>query len=186
MSRLKDKYQKEILAKLKEEFGMKNDFAVPAIKKIVINVGMGDAKDNKDITAKITENLSALSGQKPVITKAKQSIAGFKLGKESPVGAMVTLRGERMYDFLDKLISIVLPKLRDFRGIPANSFDSRGNYTLGLPEQVIFPEVNFQDSGLGGKNRGLEISIVGSAKNLEQGKRLLELIGMPFRKGKSV
>jgi large subunit ribosomal protein L5 len=183
MNRLKEKYQKEILPKLKEEFGIKNNFAVPCLKKIVINVGMGDAKDNKDVAAKIIDNLSKLSGQKPIITIAKNSIAGFKLGKGNPVGAMVTLRGERMYDFLDKLISIVLPKLRDFRGIPATSFDSRGNYTLGLPEQVIFPEVSFQATEHGSKARGLEISIVSNAKNLEQGKRLLELLGMPFKKG---
>lgn len=182
MSRLKDKYQKEIVLKLKEEFGIKNNFAVPTLQKIVINVGMGDAKDNKDIAAKVIKNLSALSGQKPVTTIAKNSIAGFKLGKGNPIGAMATLRGERMYYFLDKLISIVLPKVRDFRGIPATSFDSRGNYTLGLPEQVIFPEVNFQTAEHGAKSRGLEISIVANAKNLEQGKKLLELIGMPFKK----
>lgn len=182
MSRLKDKYQKEILPKLKEEFGIKNNLAVPTLKKIVLNVGMGDAKDNKDITAKVLENLTVLSGQKPVVTVAKQSIAGFKLGKGNPVGAMVTLRGARMYDFLDKLISIVLPKVRDFRGISNTSFDSRGNYTLGLPEQVIFPEVSFQTTVPGSKIRGLEISIVANAKNTDQGKKLLELMGMPFKK----
>lgn len=182
MSRLKDKYLKEVLPKLKEEFGIKNHLAVPQLKKIVINVGMGDAKDNKDIATKVTENVTVLSGQKPVTTVAKQSIAGFKLGKGNPIGAMVTLRGERMYDFLDKLISIVLPKVRDFRGIPNTSFDSRGNYTLGLPEQSIFPEVNFQNEAIGSKIRGLEISIVANSKNMEQGRKLLELLGMPFKK----
>lgn len=182
MSRLKDKYKSEIIMKLKEEFGIKNNFAVPRLQKIVINVGMGDAKDNKDIAGKVIENLSALSGQKPVTTVAKNSIAGFKLGKGNPIGAMATLRSERMYDFLDKLISIVLPKVRDFRGISDSSFDSRGNYTLGLPEQVIFPEVNFQATEHGSKSRGLEISIVANAKSQEQGKKLLELIGMPFKK----
>lgn len=183
MSRLKNKYQKEILPKLKEEFGIKNNLAAPSLKKIVINIGMGDAKDNKDIAAKVLENLKALSGQKPVVTVAKQSIAGFKLGKGNPVGAMVTLRGERMYDFLDKLISIVLPKVRDFRGIPNTSFDLRGNYTLGLPELAIFPEISFQTATTGSKIRGLEISIVGNAKDTNQGKKLLELLGMPFKKG---
>lgn len=182
MSRLKDKYQKEILLKLKEEFGIKNNFAVPVLTKIVINVGMGDAKDNKDIALKVVENLTALTGQKPITTVARESIAGFKLGKGNPIGAMVTLRSDRMYDFLDKLISIVLPKVRDFRGIPNTSFDSRGNYTLGLQEQVIFPEVNFQVAIVGSKTRGLEISIVTNAKKKEQGKRLLELLGMPFKK----
>jgi len=182
MSRLKDKYKKEIVSILKEEYGIKNHMAVPSIQKIVINVGMGDAKDNKDIAAKVVENLTALAGQKPVTTVAKQSIAGFKLGKGNPIGAMVTLRGERMYDFLDKLISIVLPKVRDFRGIPNTSFDSRGNYTLGLPEQSIFPEVNYQNEAIGSKIRGLEISIVGNSKNIDQGKKLLELLGMPFKK----
>lgn len=182
MNRLKDKYQKEILPKLKEEFGIKNNFAVPVLTKIVINIGMGDAKDNKDIALKVVENLTALTGQKPITTIAKESIAGFKLGKGNPIGAMVTLRGGRMYDFLDKLINIVLPKVRDFRGIPNTSFDSRGNYTLGLPEIVIFPEVNYQVVTAGSKMRGLEISIVTSAKTMEQGKKLLELLGMPFKK----
>lgn len=182
MSRLKDKYQKEILPKLKEEFGIKNNFAVPVLTKVVVNIGMGDAKDNKDIALKVVENLTALTGQKPITTVAKESIAGFKLGKGNPIGAMVTLRGERMYDFLDKLISIVLPKVRDFRGIPNTSFDSRGNYTLGLPEIVIFPEVNFQVVTTGSKMRGLEISIVTNAKKMEQGKKLLEFLGMPFKK----
>ncbi len=182
MNRLKDKYQKEILPKLKEEFGIKNNFAVPILTKIVINTGMGDAKDNKDIALKVVENLTALTGQKPITTVARDSIAGFKLGKGNTIGAMVTLRGSRMYDFLDKLISIVLPKVRDFRGIPNTSFDTRGNYTLGLPEIVIFPEVNFQVVTTGSKIRGLEISIVTSAKKMEQGKKLLELLGMPFKK----
>lgn len=182
MSRLKDKYLKEVLPKLKEEFGIKNNFAVPQLQKIVINVGMGDAKDNKDVAEKVIGNLSALAGQKPITTVAKQSIAGFKLGKGNPIGAMATLRGEHMYDFLDKLISIVLPKVRDFRGISNTSFDSRGNYTLGLPEQTIFPEIAFQNEAIGSKIRGLEISIVSNAKNMEQGRKLLELLGMPFKK----
>lgn len=182
MSRLRDQYNSEILPKLMEEFGIKNKMAVPALKKIVINVGVGDAKDNPQSLEKIVSNLGAMSGQKPVVTRAKLSIAGFKLAKGAPVGASVTLRGERMYDFLDKLITIVLPKVRDFRGLPATSFDVKGNYTLGLKEQALFPEIDFQNANLGGKIRGLEISIVSSAKNKEQGKRLLDLLGMPFKK----
>jgi large subunit ribosomal protein L5 len=183
MSRLKGVYQKEVLPKLKEEFGFKNDLEAPRLKKIIINVGMGDAKDNKDIAEKVVLNLTALSGQKAVLTLAKESIANFKLGKGQVVGAMVTLRGIRMYDFLDKLITIVLPKVRDFRGISTTAFDSRGNYTLGLNEQAIFPEVDYANASIAGKIRGLEVSIVIGADVKEQGKRLLELFGMPFKKG---
>lgn len=186
MSRLKDKYNNEVLPKLMDEFGIKNKMAVPVLQKVVINIGVGDAKDNSAAFEKIVENLAALSGQKPVVTRSKLSIAGFKLSKGAPVGVSVTLRGVRMYDFLDKLVTIVLPKVRDFRGLPTTSFDGKGNYTLGLKEQVIFPEVDFQNANLGGKIRGLEISIVNSAKDKQQGRKLLELLGMPFRKEKSV
>ncbi|MDO8570079.1 MAG: 50S ribosomal protein L5 [Candidatus Daviesbacteria bacterium] len=182
MVRLKEKYQTEILPKLKEEFGIKNNMAVPKITKIVINVGTGDAKDNPEIIDKVVENIAALSGQKPVATKAKVAIAGFKLPKGAKVGVMVTLRGRRMYEFLDKLISVVLPKVRDFRGIPGESFDSQGNYSLGMREQTLFPEVSFKNTNIGGRMRGLEISIISTAKNKEQGKKLLELLGMPFKK----
>ncbi|MDO8498966.1 MAG: 50S ribosomal protein L5 [bacterium] len=182
MNRLREKYQKEILPKLKEEFGAKNNLAVPKVSKVVVNVGMGDAKDNQQAAEKVVADLAALAGQKPVIMKAKKSISGFKLAKGQPVGAMVTLRGERMYQFLDKLFSIVLPKVRDFRGIADTSFDLRGNFTLGLKEQAIFPEIGFQSSSPSVKIRGLEISIVGTARNREEGRRLLELLGMPFKK----
>ncbi|MDO8638108.1 MAG: 50S ribosomal protein L5 [Candidatus Daviesbacteria bacterium] len=188
MARLKEKYQKEIMPKLKEEFGIKNNMAVPKITKIVINVGTGDAKDNQEIIDKVAENLSAMSGQKPVATKAKVSISGFKLSEGTKIGVMVTLRGKRMYEFLDKLITVVLPKVRDFRGISGESFDSQGNYSLGMREQTLFPEVNYKNTNIGGKTRGLEISIVATAKNRgsftakEQGKKLLELLGMPFKK----
>lgn len=181
MSRLRDKYKTEVMPKLKEEFGVLNDLALPRLKKITMNVGAGDAKDNQAILDKVVENLAALSGQKPVITKAKGAISTFKISKGNPVGVMVTLRGERMYDFLDKLMSIVLPKVRDFRGISTTSFDKSGNYTLGLGEQGIFPEIGFQ-SNLTGKTRGLEISIVTGTNSIEKGKRLLELLGMPFKK----
>lgn len=183
MARLKEKYQKEVLPKLKEEFAIKNNMAVPKITKIVINIGVGDAKDNQEIIEKVSENLAALSGQKPVATKAKVAISGFKLPKNAKIGVMTTLRGHRMYEFLDKLITIVLPKVRDFRGISGNSFDNQGDYSLGMREQIIFPEVSFKNTNIGGKIRGLEISIVTTSKNKEQGKRLLELLGMPFKKG---
>jgi large subunit ribosomal protein L5 len=183
MSRLKDKYQKEVMGKLMEEFGIKNKLAVPKLNKIVINVGVGDAKDDQAILDKTVENFKALSGQKPVVVSAKQSISAFKLAKGNPVGVMVTLHGERMYDFFDKLVTLVLPKVRDFRGVKSDAFDSQGNFTLGLKEQAIFPEVSFQTATSGSKIRGLEISIVTSAKNNEQGKKLLELLGMPFKKG---
>lgn len=183
MSRLKDKYQKEAAPKLQEEFGIKNILAVPRISKVVVNVGIGDAKDNKAELDKIVADMAAFTGQKPVITVAKKSIAGFKLGQGQPVGIIVTMRGERMYEFLDKLMNIVLPKVRDFRGVSDTSFDSKGNYTLGLREQAIFPEVSFSGPA-GGKIRGLEISIVTNAQNKERGKKLLELLGMPFKKSK--
>lgn len=179
MSRLKDKYQNEVKPKLKESFGIRNDLAVPTLEKVVINIGVGEAKDNPAILEKIMVNLSALSGQKPVITRAKTGVANFKLSKGQPIGLMVTLRGERMYQFLDKLISVVLPKVRDFRGVSSLSFDSQGNYSLGLKEQIIFPEVDFKNVD---KIRGVGISITTSAKNKQQGKKLLELLGMPFKK----
>ena len=182
MSRLKDKYKAEVLPKLKEEFNIVNDLAVPQLKKIIINIGMGDAKDNAEMLTKVLENMVALAGQKPVTTKAKKSIANYKLSKGQVVGAAVTLRAERMYEFLDKLIAVSLPKVRDFRGIDNNAFDGQGNYTLGLKEQAIFPEVSYQNLPRGGKIRGLEITIVSTAKTKEQGKRLLELLGMPFKK----
>lgn len=183
MSRLKDKYQAEVISKLKEELGVKNVMAIPVLKKVVINVGVGEAKDNQAILDKVVENITALSGQKPVIRRAKGSISGFKLAKGQPVGVMVTLRGERMYQFLDKLFTIVLPKVRDFRGVSDKAFDRQGNFTLGLAEQTIFPEVSFQSAASGSKIKGLEISIISTSKSKEEGKRLLELLGMPFVKG---
>ena len=182
MARLKDKYQSEVMPKLKEEFGIKSNLAVPRLEKIIINVGVGEARENQAMLDKIVENLAALSGQKPVVTRAKKAIAGFKISKGAPVGVMVTLRGDRMYEFLDKLMNIVLPKVRDFRGVSAISFDSQGNFTLGLKEQAIFPEVSFQGAAVS-RTKGLEITIVSNAKNKERGKRLLELLGMPFKKG---
>lgn len=180
MNRLKEKYQTEILPALKSEFKMLNNLAVPKLQKVVINVGASQAKDNQAVLDKVVLDITNLSGQKPVVTKAKSSISGFKLGKGQSIGVMVTLRGARMYEFLDKLISIVLPKVRDFRGLSRKSFDSQGNYTLGIRELNIFPEVTFQTSTLKG-SRGLEVSIVSSSKSQLQGTRLLELLGMPFK-----
>jgi large subunit ribosomal protein L5 len=171
MSQLKQIYNDELRKKLKEEFGIKNDFAVPRLSKIVINIGVGEAKDDKSVMDKVNENLKAISGQKPVITKAKKSISNFKLVKGAPIGIMVTLRGQRMYDFLEKLITVVLPKVRDFRGIPTTSFDSQGNYSLGLREQIIFPEIDYRNVD---KVRGMQISIISTAEDVEKGRRLLE------------
>lgn len=185
MNRLKDKYLKETKPKLKEEFNLSSDLAVPKVEKIVVNIGVSEGKDHEDILNQNKANLTALSGQLPVVTKAKKSISAFKLTKGAPIGVMVTLRGERMYAFLDKLINTVLPKVRDFRGVPAGSFDSKGNFNLGLREQVIFPEVDQMLASQGYRNtdkgRGVQITVVTTAQTQDQGKRLLELLGMPFR-----
>jgi len=185
-NRLKEKYQTEIKGKMREEFKYSSDLAVPKINKIVINVGSADMKDSDDLVERIKSNLSVMTGQKPVVTKAKKSISTFKLTKGQSIGLMVTLRGEKMYSFLDKLISAVLPKVRDFRGVPDKSFDESGNYNLGLREQMIFPEVEALATSTGFKGtdkvRGLQITINSTAKSKEEGKRLLELMGMPFQK----
>ncbi|MFH0937590.1 MAG: 50S ribosomal protein L5 [Candidatus Daviesbacteria bacterium] len=180
MNRLQEKYKKEVVPVLQEELKTKNILALPTLNKIVINVGVGDAKDHPETLDKIVTSLSALSGQKPLFTKAKKSIAGFKLAKGNVVGLMITLRGSRMYEFLDKLMNIVLSKVRDFRGVSPESFDNQGNFNLGLREQTIFPEVSYEIASAAA--RGMEITIVTTAKNKEEGKRLLELLGMPFRR----
>lgn len=179
-SRLKDKYDNDILPKLAEELGIKNRLALPRVEKVVLNIGLGEAKEDKGILDKVTSYLAALVGQQPVITHAKKSIAGFKLGMGDPIGVMVSLRGNKMYDFLDKLFNIVLPKLRDFRGISVSSFDGSGNFTLGVKEQLIFPEVDYKSID---KVRGMAITIVTTARDKDSGKRLLEYMGMPFKKG---
>lgn len=179
MNRLQEKYLSEVRGQLMEEFGIKHTLAAPALKKVVISMGVGEAKDDRGILDKISLYLSALTGQRPVVTLAKKSIANFKLSKGQPVGMMVTLRGERMVAFLDKLFNVVLPKLRDFRGIKEQSLDQDGNFNLGLREQLIFPEVDYKTVD---KVRGLAVTIVTRAKTREQGKRLLELLGMPFRR----
>ena len=178
MVRLKDKYKKEIVPELKKKFGYKNDLAVPKLEKIVINMGIGDGNANPKALDSSVETLAAISGQHPVKTKAKQSIANFKLRAGMEIGVMVTLRKDRMYEFFDRLVSIALPRVRDFRGIPSK-FDGSGNYTLGIKEQIIFPEVNYDKVD---RIRGMNICIVTTAKRDEEAKELLSAFGMPFRK----
>ena len=178
MSRLKEKYQNEVVAGLKSRFGYKNVMQIPAINKVVINMGVGDATtDSKAIDAAVTD-LTAIAGQKPVVTRAKKSIAAFKVRTGMPIGCKVTLRGERMYEFLDKLFNIALPRIRDFRGVSPKSFDGRGNYTLGIEDQLIFPEINYDKVD---KLRGMDIVLVTSAQTDEEAYELLKLMGMPFR-----
>lgn len=179
MNRLKQKYNEEVKAKLTEELGIKNVNALPRLVKIVINMAVSEGKDNGSIIEKALGNITVISGQKAMVTKAKKSISAFKLVEGSSIGVMVTLRGEKMFSFLDKLVSIVLPKVRDFRGVSDKSFDGQGNYNLGLREQILFPEIDYKNID---RIRGLQITINTSAKNKEHGKKLLELLGMPFAK----
>ena len=178
MARLKEKYTKEIAPAIAKEFDIKNPMAVPRIEKIVVNMGVGEAIANAKVLDTAVEELRSITGQKPVITKAKKSIASFKLRQGMNIGTMVTLRGERMYEFLDRLISVALPRVRDFRGISGKAFDGRGNYTLGIREQLIFPEIDFNKVD---KTRGMNISIITTAKTDEQSRALLKALGMPFR-----
>lgn len=179
MNRLKQQYQDSIKKTLQQELSITNLLAVPRVEKVVINMGIGEAKDNEGILEKASSALTSLAGQKPITTRAKHSISAFKLTQGAPIGLMVTLRGEKMYAFLDKLFNVVMPKVRDFRGLSDLSFDNQGNYNLGLREQMIFPEVDYKDVD---KVRGMQITITTTAANKEQGKRLLELLGMPFKK----
>ncbi len=179
MSRLKEKYQKEITPALMSKFNYTSIMQTPKLEKIVINMGVGDAVQNTKLLDSAVEELTTLSGQKPIVTKAKNSIAGFRLREGMPIGCKVTLRGARMYEFLDKLISISLPRVRDFRGISKKSFDGRGNYTLGVKEQLIFPEIDYDKVT---KVRGMDIVIVTTANTDEEARELLGLFGMPFQK----
>ena len=179
MARLREKYREEVVPELMKEFSYSNVMQVPQLEKIVINIGLGEAVSNAKSLEAAVGDLTAITGQKPVVTRAKKSIAAFKLRAGMPIGAMVTLRGPRMYEFLDRFVSITLPRIRDFRGVSPNSFDGRGNYTIGLPEQIAFPEIDFDRID---KTRGLEMSFVTSARNDEEGRRLLALLGMPFAK----
>ena len=178
-SRLKEKYQNEVVGKLTEQFGYENVHQVPKLEKIVINVGLGEAKDNQNLLNAAKEELALITGQRPIELKAKKSVANFRLREGQSIGTKVTLRREKMYDFLDKLISISLPRVRDFRGINPNSFDGRGNYSLGIKEQLIFPEIKYDNVDF---LHGMDISIVTTAKTDEEAKAFLELMGMPFRK----
>ena len=178
MARLKDVYQNEVVQKLRAEFNYKNIMEVPRIEKVVINMGLGEAIQNVKILDSAASELGKITGQKAVITKAKKSIASFKLREGMPIGCMVTLRRERMYEFLDRLMNVALARVRDFKGVSGQAFDGQGNYTLGIKEQLIFPEINYDEID---KIKGLNVTIVTSAKNDEEGKALLKHMGMPFR-----
>jgi large subunit ribosomal protein L5 len=179
MNRLQEKYSKEIVPALMSKFNYKSVMQVPKIEKIVVNMGVGDAVQNAKALDNAVEELSLVTGQKPVVTRAKKSIAGFRLREGMPIGAKVTLRGERMYEFFDKLVSVSLPRVRDFRGISKKSFDGRGNYTLGVKEQLIFPEIDYDKVS---KVRGMDIVIVTTANTDEEARELLTQFGMPFQK----
>ncbi len=179
MAGLKERYNKEIKPALKKEYKIENDFAVPTVLKTVVNVGAGEAVVNKKVIEKIQEQIEQITGQKTVVTKARKSISAYKIRKGLAIGVKVTLRGKKMYDFLEKLTAIVLPRLRDFRGIPESAVDQHGNLNLGFTEQTIFPEIEYDKVD---KLRGLEVTVVTSTKNREQGKKLFELMGIPFSK----
>ena len=178
MARLKDQYREEIAPALKERFGIENPMRVPRIEKIVVNMGVGEAAQNSRALDGAMEDLAKITGQKPQLRRARKSIAGFKIREGMPVGARVTLRGERMWEFLGRLISVALPRVRDFRGISPNSFDGRGNFALGLREQLIFPEISYDSIDT---TRGLDVAVVTTAQTDEEARELLRLLGMPFR-----
>jgi len=176
--RLRDKYQKEVIPALKKEFGYKNVMAVPKIQKVVVNMGLGEATSNAKLVDVGADELARITGQKPVTRRSKKSIAAFKVRKGMPIGAMVTLRGERMWEFLDRLMTIALPRVRDFKGVSPKGFDGRGNYTLGLRDQLLFPEIDYMKVD---KARGMNVSVVTTAKTDEEARKLLQFMGMPFR-----
>lgn len=180
MNRMKERYQKEIVPTIMKALDLENAMDVPRVEKVVVNIGLGEAMDNPKAMDAAVSDLVLITGQKPIITKARKSIANFKLREGRAIGAKVTLRGERMWSFLDRLMNIVLPRVRDFRGVSPDAFDGRGNYTLGLREQLIFPEIEYDKID---KIRGLEITIVTTARSDDQAAVLLQLLGMPFRKG---
>lgn len=178
MVRLKEMYEKQCIPQLMNEFGYKNPMQIPRLKKIILNMGMGEAVQNIKILDSAVAELTLISGQKPIVTRARRSIAAFKLREGMPVGCKVTLRGDRMYDFLDKLVNVSLPRVRDFRGVSYKSFDGKGNYTLGIREQVIFPEIDYDKVE---KVKGMNITIVTTAETDDEARSLLKLLGMPFR-----
>ena len=177
-ARLKDKYHKEVVPALTKEFGYKNVMAVPKVEKVVVNMGLGEATSNAKLVDTGADELARITGQKPVVRRAKKSIAAFKVRKGMPIGTMVTLRGERMWEFLDRLMNIALPRVRDFKGVSPKGFDGRGNYTLGLRDQLLFPEIDYMKVD---KARGMNVSVVTTAKTDEEARKLLQFIGMPFR-----
>ena len=178
MNRLRERYEKEVVPALKKEFGYTNVMAVPKIQKVVVNMGLGEATSNAKIIEVGSAELASITGQKPVVRRAKKSIAAFKVRKGQPVGTSVTLRGERMYEFLDRLMAIALPRVRDFRGVSPKGFDGRGNFTLGLKDQLLFPEIDYMKVD---KSRGMNVSVVTTARTDQEARKLLQLIGMPFR-----
>ncbi len=177
---MKERYQEDVAPALTKDFGLENPMQVPRIEKVVVNIGVGEALDNAKSLDAAVDELTLITGQKPVVTKARRSIAAFKLREGRAIGVKVTLRGERMWSFLDRLINVALPRTRDFRGVSGDSFDGRGNYTLGVREQIIFPEIQYDKID---KVRGFEVTIVTTAPNDEQARRLLQLMGMPFARG---
>lgn len=179
VAQIKEKYLKEAVPGLLKEFNYKNPMQVPSIHKVVVNIGMGEAIQNAKAMDAAVSDLASITGQRPVITRAKRSVAAFKLREGMQIGCMVTLRGDRMYYFLDKLVNVALPRIRDFQGVSSEAFDGRGNYTLGLREQLVFPEIDYDKVD---KVRGMEISIVTTARTDEEARRLLKLLGMPFKK----
>ena len=178
MTRLKERYLKDVVPGLKKEFGYKNVMAIPKVEKVVVNMGLGEATQNVKLIDAGADEVGRITGQRPVTTRAKKSIAAFKVRKGMPVGTMVTLRGDRMYEFLDRLLNIALPRVRDFKGVSTKGFDGRGNYTLGLRDQLLFPEIDYMKVD---KSRGMNVSVVTTAKTDEEARRLLQLLGMPFR-----
>jgi large subunit ribosomal protein L5 len=178
MSRLHDRYRKDVVPALTKRFGYTNTMAVPRVSKVTLNIGLGEASANVKLLDTAAAELGQIAGQKPVITRAKKSIANFKVRKGMPIGCMVTLRGEQMYEFLDRMTSVVLPRVRDFKGLPPNSFDGRGNYTLGLRDQLVFPEIDYTRVD---KIKGMNITITTTARSDEEGRELLKLLGVPFR-----
>jgi large subunit ribosomal protein L5 len=178
MTRLKERYLKEVVPGLRKEFGYKNVMAIPKLEKVVVNMGLGEATQNVKLIDAGADEVGRITGQRPVTTRAKKSIAAFKVRKGMPVGTMVTLRGDRMYEFLDRLLNVALPRVRDFKGVSTRGFDGRGNFTLGLRDQLLFPEIDYMKVD---KARGMNVSVVTTARTDEEARRLLQLLGMPFR-----
>ncbi len=178
ISRLRERYRKEVIPALMKRFGYKNPMAVPKLSKVIVNIGLGEASQNIKLLDVAAQELGQITGQKPIITRAKKSIANFKIRKGMPIGCCVTLRGERMYEFMDRLCNVVLPRVRDFKGLAANAFDGRGNYTLGLRDQLVFPEIDYTRVD---KIKGMNITLTTTARNDEEGRELLKQLGLPLR-----